>query len=566
MDKLQPIIKNRFWILFGLTLPIALYAYYSANGSLKSAAQERESSITSTLGGISSGQEPNPTFADGLKKINEVQEARVKAEIRRLWERQKSRMTWPDAIAGLVPADYRGEFDLQAGVQYKALYPKLIQKVYEYAEPVPMDDTEATWKPKVIIAPSVIPRHGFRGLNVESEEIWDAQEDIWFLQVLLEAVRDMNADADTVVTSVIRRIDRLDLLGGSGESSVVASAAGGGSSGDYGGEMEMPMGDMAAEYGSMEGGGGFGAAKGSVSFEPAEELGSQIDTSAASAGGGSGGDYGGEYAGDMGMPMGGNFGGAQQNLLRYVAFDESAPFQERGFYMSVIIDETKVPEFLVRLSNSEWPIRLLRFHMGPNPYATAAGRRLVDTGAFGSMGEFGGEYGGEMETGFDEGEYAASMAAGPMPLGGSGYAGEYGGGGAAARGGMPNFKGKNAQLAGALSHPNLVQVDLCGVITMYKPPAEDVLEASDGGGDDASMTGSEATEAGEAVPADAAATDEAAGDETTETAEPATTDEATSEAPAEPAEGDAAPTDEPAAEESAAEETTETEPTPGAPE
>lgn len=127
---------------------------------------------------------------------------------------------------------------------------------------------------------------------------------------------------------------------------------------------------------------------------------------------------------------------------------------------------------------------------------------------------------------------------------------------------MPNFKGKNAQLAGALSHPNLVQVDLCGVITMYKPPAEDVLETSDGGGDDASMSGSDATEAGEAVPADAAATDEAAGEEGTETAEPATTDEAASEAPAEPAEGDAAPTDEAAAEESAAGETTETEPTP----
>ncbi|QDU36177.1 hypothetical protein Mal4_04610 [Maioricimonas rarisocia] len=562
MDKLQPIIKHRFWILFGLTLPIALYAYYSANGSLKAAAQERESSITSTLQGISSGQEPNPTFAEGLERINEVQEARVKAEIRRLWERQQDRMTWPAAIASKVPAEYRGEFGLQAGVQYKSLYPVLIEDVYEYAQPVPMGDEEASWKPKVIMSPAVIPRHTFGRLNVSSDDIWDAQEDTWFLRVLLEAVRDMNADADTVVTSVIRRIDRLELLGGTGESSVVAAASGGGEGGygdDYG---MMAGGEMGEEYGDMEGGGGFGAAKGSVSFDPAEELGSQIDASAAATGGGEADSYGGAGEGMAGV-MGAMGGGAQQNLLRYVAYDETAPFQERGFYMSVIIDETKIPEFLVRLSNSEWPIRLLRFHMGPNPYATAAGRQMVDSGAIGGFGEYG-EYGGEMEEAYDDESYESPI--GPMAIGGEygGMPGGYGEFGGAARGGTPSFKGKNAQLAGALSHPNLVQVDLCGVITMYKPPAEDVMETSEGADAATATSQPESADTGETDPTalEEAATDGTAGEEPAEpageteaadaTEPPAATDETSPESPADPAVPEAV-------------EETETDAAPGAP-
>ena len=33
MDKLQPVIKHRFWILAALVPPLCIFGYYKANGA-----------------------------------------------------------------------------------------------------------------------------------------------------------------------------------------------------------------------------------------------------------------------------------------------------------------------------------------------------------------------------------------------------------------------------------------------------------------------------------------------------------------------------------------------------
>src|SRR5690606_32163531 len=53
---------------------------------------------------------------------------------------------------------------------------------------------------------------------------------------------------------------------------------------------------------------------------------------------------------------------------RYTAETEEAPFLERGFYLSVIIMQTKIPDFIVTLANSDWPVQVRRFQVGVNPY------------------------------------------------------------------------------------------------------------------------------------------------------------------------------------------------------
>src|SRR5690606_9411754 len=96
---------------------------------------------------------------------------------------------------------------------------------------------------------------------------------------------------------------------------------------------------------------------------------------------------------------------------RYV--DESTPYKTRAFKMSVIIDHRQLPEFLVELTNSPFPVRVLRVHfmqLNQEPgYASATPSRS----------SYGGEYSG------------ATMPGGGLGLGGRGFSG-------AARAPMPS--------------------------------------------------------------------------------------------------------------------------------
>jgi hypothetical protein len=181
--------------------------------------------------------------------------------------------------------------------------------------------------------------------------------------------------------------------------------------------------------------------------------------------------------------------------IRYLKPDNPL-FQERAFYMSVLIDQKKIADFLVELSNADWPIRIVRFNVGPNGGTTGGySQPGYMTGAMGGGG------GGRMEDDDDLG----SMLGGRGALGGEGMFGALGGGGfggatgtagggfsddlftsplgggngdeddprgmgagASAYGPSPMVRGD--QIQSLFTHPDLVQLDVCGVITMYKPP------------------------------------------------------------------------------------------------
>ncbi|MEZ6144363.1 MAG: hypothetical protein R3B91_02800 [Planctomycetaceae bacterium] len=69
-------------------------------------------------------------------------------------------------------------------------------------------------------------------------------------------------------------------------------------------------------------------------------------------------------------------------MFRYVGKPsdvEKAPYQERAFYMSVIVMLPDVPNFLTELASSEWPIRIGRFHIGQNPYRDGSTRTMASS-------------------------------------------------------------------------------------------------------------------------------------------------------------------------------------------
>lgn len=527
MDKLEPIIRYRFWIILGLAIPLALAGYYSASGGIKDETTKREEALTQVLNGVSKGDEPNDTYSDGLSVINADLKKRNAVAVQELWEMQTARMTWPPQIQPYIPHEYRGEIPDNSRYGYREAYRHAIARLWKSVQPY-VGEPRPTgyvidWPEKVVIQPETIPRVAFpKNYPPESEDIWDAQEDIWLIDLLFEAIVRTNENATYVGDAIVRRIDRIELMGGTGVSSVVdsgttMSASAGGMSGFGSEEYE----DYEDYEDDMDMGGGFGEqggpGPGKIDFDVTEEFGDPVpivdeeaSTPAASS------TYGGPSM-SMGSLASAYGARGARKFDRYIGDEEGKKFRERGFYMSVIVDQSRLPEFFAELCSSDWPIKIGRFHIGPNPYYKEV-RPGYPAGGFGlasQYGGFGGGYGDyeeEMED-YDEDSF------GGYTFGGSAYSGMLGSMGAAGAKLDPlPVPTPNPVDENLLSHPDLVQVDFCGRITMYKPmTSDDLIPESDG-----------STPEETAVPEESAAPEEAAG----------ATD------PASAAEGAAAPVDE----------------------
>jgi hypothetical protein len=478
MDKLEPIIKHRFWILLGLVVPLTAFGYYSANGALKMQTTERITKIDGLFGQIPSGNEANPRWAEGMSEINRRYEQSVNTEIVRVWERQQARMTWPAGMHKYLPETYRDPFPNDAGFIYQTEYPELLRQLYAGIEPVVMGPQgRVTGTGKVLFNEDQIPRTTFTNrLSIPSEMIWDAQEDIWYLRLLFDAIRRVNQPAENAAKSAVRAVLKIELWGGSGESKARGTAIGGTVDPGAGETMDIGYdGGMGDTMGMTGGGFGGGGQAVHVAFNPEEEFGT--GGRPASTGGQMGGGMGGTT---MGMMLGEGLAGtgpegttgtaAPAKTLRYVKDNDASPFHERGFYLSVLIDQRKISDFLVELSNSEWPIRIGRCQWGPNSHA---GKGTMGTGGnlmmpLAGMGGYGGEdyYGDMAGTSMDMMEMA-----GGNPFDTEGMMGMEGGIGASP---MLKPTGESVSL---LQQFDLVQMDLVGYITFFKPPPPDVLAA-----------------------------------------------------------------------------------------
>ncbi len=466
MDKLQPILKHHFWILAFLVLPLGLWGYYSANSSLIAATDARQSELDQVYAGIPQGNTPNQTWEAEMKVVADEYEQIYIIATSTLHEDQEARMDWPP-IMSPRPDEYRGAWHGDRQFAYTQVYPELLNGVWRRYEPVVTlaegeDRSWVNWDEKVIIQPDAIqPVHQFGVRRATDAQIWDAQEDIWLHRLIADAVVRTNDDADGVYTSVVKAIMLVELMGGDGKPVAAGSTSTGGGASSGPSLSGSSVDDYQA---GMRGGGQGGMTAVEVAFDPAEEIGA----GGRAAQSGAGGSYGGP--GEMEMPSGGSGRGSSRQpaeILRYVDFNENDRARVRAFYMSVIVHQSKFPEFLVELCNSDWPIQVIRFNVGPNPYY----RDPTGTSPSGVMGGYGSSGPGTMGSRPTMGgrpmggrPMGGRPMIGPGPMSpmspmGSGPVGSYGSGR-----GMPG-----QDIDGPLNNPDLVQLDLLGLITIFNP-------------------------------------------------------------------------------------------------
>src|SRR6478735_4680894 len=99
MEKLQPIIKQRFWILLGVVVIMSLTGWWLATSSLLQAITTRKTAIDAAYGKIPKGAVPNENWAKELDGLNKVQEKAINDARTLPWQKQQSKLLiWPEGV------------------------------------------------------------------------------------------------------------------------------------------------------------------------------------------------------------------------------------------------------------------------------------------------------------------------------------------------------------------------------------------------------------------------------------------------------------------------------------
>ncbi len=478
MDKLKPVLAQKFWILLGVGLIVSFVGWSMASGEMAATISKRTEDIKKARDATNIGEVQNETWQAALGKINEQQTVLVDEARYKLWQEETAVMEWPESMIRYLrkAKAYRGDMnDPVALTVYRNDYPGAFEGVWRTVRPIrPYDQTGIVDFPKARMQ----PQRRWGSLMPTYQEIWEAQEDLWLFKALLKSVLAVNGGEEgTKLDASIHAIQKLELMGGDrstidaaagagGEAGMMGGMMGGGEAAD-GGMMGMPGGSMGGAFGDG-GGEAMGGSRGATSaeFDPKDEFG---NAGGVASGGGMGTMMPGGEAGEMGGDASG--GQAASAPRRYIDDDEAQPFQTRGFYLSVVMDHRRVPQLLCELTANEYspfPVEIVRVQIARlNDDSPGGSQRLLGGMAGGMSGE--GAYAGggpEMLAGEDDERSRG--------IGSRGFGGDFGG--AFGGGAMPGMTGgRTGGPDPYLADPFMAQVAISGLMRIYRKASPPVL-------------------------------------------------------------------------------------------
>jgi len=523
MEKLQPFLKQRYWICFGLALVFVLIGWWSASGDLARKTIDRKKLVDDSFTSAEKGKtDPNQDWVAGGKKENELDAAAYKTASRQLWERQQAAREWPEQIRSEMQkiAYFADVNSKETRERWVSIYQKQIEDLLKIVQPFQHDTGEGL----VLVDSNRITRQPFNKWQIDypsSNEIWSNQEDIWLLKALLTSIAKTNDSATRITESQVPEIKQLTLRGGDrktkpgatggglGGGGLGSGKMGGGMGGGMGGS-EMGILGMSGGGGGMSGSGGGGAASHShpgTSFEGNSSGDLLIEEygAVAGAGGGGMGSFGGSDSGMMGEMSSPKSGGASKSAasakeVRYVDdAEKDQGYKTRAFLLDVLIRDERLPDLLAKLTNSDFPVEIVRVEIKSRTAGSGGGM----SGGYGGGEGMSGGYGGGMPGS------GMGMPGGDMSGGMSGFSGKgsgmppgMGGGGVGSEGGYSGLGGMSGAggysdegigsgitgagpegtkavevLNAAMADPLLIEVRIGGLLTLYMTPEESVTQA-----------------------------------------------------------------------------------------
>ena len=362
-DFLRQCVKYRFWIAFGVSLLLPMIGYFVGVGPIVEATNKREGEIKAAKGDI--GKYTSPGIVNGqyqpiVAAKKEALTKDVDATWRKLFTLQEPLLKWPEVVeerfrkwGRKYPSDVDRLKVSATIVDYTIAYPGFITRVYKTFKPfnfedgtgiVVAPDEAALIKPDPTFLPDTPP--DFSKVRAE-------QERLWVVTALLDVVAKVNdgAGAKDWDGAIIKQINEL----------VVGSP-------------------IAQDQKSL--------AKGET-LAPADPL---LPEGAAApppppttpAPGGP------ETAG---MPAMGA-GATKSEGVYYLKTEGQLQYKILPVMMKVLVDQAKLPDFLVGLENSPMTIQVMEPEISKPLVAVVKPVKYADKSTFG-MGGMGGMGGGE---------------------------------------------------------------------------------------------------------------------------------------------------------------------------
>jgi hypothetical protein len=402
MEKLRPIIKQIFWIGTGFVVLLAVGGWWMAMGSLSESIKKDKATLEGRVKASKAGGDaPNDQWALRAGEVNQAYQAEFsKAELD-LHRSQMSTRRFPSGPGGEELARisfFKPINDRPLRMQYKELYLDHFLEQIEILDPFIVEENRGL----IDVNPAEI-HHADMSLwndrEPTSSEIWSAQEDLWLLRSLFGSIARVNAGSERLGTSPVRQLVSLQLRGGSTANAVGGAGGGGGAfggsaGGAFGGSFGIGAlsGGMADDDGSYAAGASTGPARaGSGGPHPGLAYAGSFDTdllseefgpppsgtggtarssrSGGKKGKGRDDDFGGATSWDQvstpspstlaaATSATGDNDLAAEVKARYV--DDKAEYRTRAFLLHVRVAEDDIPSLLAELTNSSFPVEIVR--------------------------------------------------------------------------------------------------------------------------------------------------------------------------------------------------------------
>ena len=236
MDKLRPVLKQIFWICTGFVILLTVGGWWIADGKLKEQITKDTKVLDAAKSASLSGSNtPSKVWASAANAINDIQQKKFDSAEKELHSRQIKYRTYPKEIESefqrlpfwklIEDSALRGEYGKRYqdhfAEQLKALQPFIVQDNKGLIAVAVGQITQADVKK-------------WPNLRPTSVEIWKAQEDLWLLRSLFEAIDSANAGSQRLSKSPVRQLLSLTLRGGTRQKDAGAAKGGGGGGGGGG--------------------------------------------------------------------------------------------------------------------------------------------------------------------------------------------------------------------------------------------------------------------------------------------------------------------------------------------
>ncbi len=330
MDQLKTFlrqcVKYRFWITVSIAMLLPMIGYFVGSGAYVDAATKRSGEITQVEKDVAKYDVSNPPNKDYKTVVDEKKEVLSKdvdSTQRKLYQRQEPLLQWPEVVEskfrtwGRKWPESVDRGQVQAAIyDYYVAYPTFVSKVYQTFKPWnPVDGTG------IVLAPDEATLIKPAGFTLETTpdlgKVWAEQERLWVVTALLDVVAKVNKDAGAKDWdgAWIKQIVDID----------VGSA-------------------LAEDQKSL--------AKG-VTLEAAPPIvpeGTVVPDPAAAPAGGADGMM-------SGMMSAG--GGAKTGEVYALKADTPVPYKVLPIQITVMIDQSRLAEFMVALENSPMSIQVM---------------------------------------------------------------------------------------------------------------------------------------------------------------------------------------------------------------